>query len=75
MKEIDGIECNTAKGVTIAIEFDKFKNVLFNKIIIRHKMKRIQLGTYEINNISLSCLDDKRYVKWWNLYFAFFSQK
>ena len=43
-------------------------------------MKRIQskkhkLGTYEINKISLSCFDDKRYVKWWNLYFAFFSQK
>ena len=40
---------------------------LFNEKIIRHKMKRIQskkhkLGTYEINKISLSCFDDKRYV-------------
>ena len=37
------------------------------KKIIRHKMKRIQsrkhkLGTYEIDKISLSCSDDKRYV-------------
>ena len=45
----------------------KFKDVLFNEKIIRHKMKRIQskkhkLGTYEINKISLSCFDDKRYV-------------
>ena len=37
------------------------------KKIIRHKMKRIQskkhkLGTYEIDKISLSCFDDKRYV-------------
>ena len=32
-----------------------------------HKMKRIQrknhkLGTYEIDKISLSCFDDKRYM-------------
>ena len=37
------------------------------KKIIRHKMKRTQskkhkLGTYEIDKISLSCFDDKRYV-------------
>ena len=67
MKKIGGKECNTAKGVSIAIEFDKFKNVLFGKKIIRHKMKRIQskkhkLGTYKIDKISLSCLDDKRCV-------------
>ena len=67
MKKIDGKECNTAKGVSIATEFDKFKDVLFNKKIIRHKMKRIQskkhkLGTQEIEKISLSYFDDKRYV-------------
>ena len=66
-KKTDGKECNIAKGVSIAIEFNKFKDVLFNKKIIRHKMKRIQskkhkLGTYEIDKISLSCFDDKRYV-------------
>ena len=68
IKKIDGKEHNTAKGVSIATEFDKFKDVLFNEKIIRHKMKRIQskkhkLGTYEIDKISLSCLDDKRYVR------------
>ena len=67
LKKIDGKEYNTAKGVSIATEFDKFKDVLFNEKIIRHKMKRIQskkykLGTYEINKISLSCFDNKRYV-------------
>ena len=67
MRKIDGKGCNTAKGVSIATEFDKFKDVLFNEKLIRHKMKRIQskkhkLGTYEINKISLSCFDDKRYV-------------
>ena len=30
MKKIDGKECNTAKEVSVATEFDKFKDVLFN---------------------------------------------
>ena len=51
--------------MSITTEFDKFKYVLFNKKIIRHKMKRIQskkhkLGTYEIDIIFLSCFDDKK---------------
>ena len=67
IKEIDGKEYNAAKGVSIAADFDKFKDVLFNKEVIRHKIKRIQnkkhkLGTYEIDKISLSCFEDKRYV-------------
>ena len=67
IKKNDGKEYNTAKGVSIATEFDKFKDVLFNEKISRHKMKRIQikmhkLGTYETDKISLSCFDDKRYV-------------
>ena len=66
-KKNDGKEYNTAKGMSIATEFDKFKDVLFNEKIMRHKMKRIQskkykLGTYEIDKISLPCFDDKRYV-------------
>ena len=31
MRNIDVKEYNTAKGVSISTEFDKFKNVLFNK--------------------------------------------
>ena len=43
------------------------KMFFFNKKFIRHKMKTIQakkhkIGTYEINKISLSCFNDKRYV-------------
>ena len=53
--------------MSIPTEFNKFKDVLFNKKIIRHKMKRIQakkhkLGTYVIDKISLLCFDDKRFV-------------
>ena len=37
------------------------------KKVVRHKMKRIQselhrIGTYDINKISLSCFDDKRFI-------------
>ena len=67
MKKIDGKELNTAKWVNITTEFNEFKDVLFGKKIIRHKMKRIQskkhkLGTYEIDKIFLSCFGDKRCV-------------
>ena len=55
------------KGVNIATGFNEFKNSLFNKKVLRHKMRRIQgkkhkMETYEINKISLSCFDDKRFV-------------
>ena len=53
--------------MNIATEFNAFKDTLFNKKIIRHKMRRIQgkkhkMGTYEINKILLSVFDDKRFV-------------
>ena len=59
-------ESNTAKGVNIAIEFKEYKDILFNKQVIRFKMKRIQskkhdIGTYELNKISLSCFDHKKH--------------
>ena len=52
---------------SLLTEFNKFKDVLFNEEIIRHKMARIQskkqkFGTYEIDKISLSCFNNKRYV-------------
>ena len=67
IKKINGSESSTTKGVNIATEFNEFKDVLFNKKVIRHKMKGIQskkhkIGTYEIEKIFLSCFDDKRYV-------------
>ena len=62
-----GKESNTAKGVNIATEFNEFKDALFDKKLVRHKVKRIQskkhkIATYEIDKISLSCFDDKRFV-------------
>ena len=39
----DGKESNTAKGVNIATGFNEFEDILFNKKVVRHKMKRIQI--------------------------------
>ena len=38
IKKIEGKESDTAKGVNIVTEFNEFKDVLFNKKIIRHKI-------------------------------------
>ena len=66
IKNIDAKESNTKKGVNIATELNEFKDTLFNKEIIRHKMKRIhskkhKIGTQKIEKI-LSCFDNKRFV-------------
>ena len=62
----------TAKGIKKSIikediTHENYKNTLFNKEQMYHTMKTIrsekhQLGSYEINKISLSCFDDKRYI-------------
>ena len=55
------------KGHNAFIEFEEFYDTLFTKKILRHTMRGIKsknhnLGTYETNKRSLSCLDDKRYI-------------
>ena len=61
------LEVSKAKGVNLVLKHGEYFDVLFNKEIVRHKMKRIlsekhNVGTYEINKISVSCFDDKRYI-------------
>ena len=60
-------EVNKGKGVNLVLRHKGYLDVLFNKKVVRHKMKRIQsnlhsIGTYDVNKISLSCFDDKRYI-------------
>ena len=55
------------KNVVKNIRHKEYVDVLFNKKIIRDKMKKNQskfhkTGTYEICKICLSCFDDKRYI-------------
>ena len=62
----------TAKGIKKVvikkdISHDNYKETLFNNKQIYHKMKTIRsqnhhLSSYEINKVSLSCFDDKRYI-------------
>ena len=59
-------EVNKAKGVNKKLRH-KNTNVLFGRKVVRQKMKRIQsksheIGTNDLNKISISCFDDKRYV-------------
>ena len=42
MKINDGKESKRAKLVNIATEFHEFKDILFNKNVLRHRMRRIQ---------------------------------
>ena len=56
-----------AKGVNKKLRHKEFVNVLSNKKVIKHNMKRNQsklhrIGTYDICKISLSCFDNKRYI-------------
>ena len=59
-KKAKGVNKNVVKN----IRHKEYIDVLFNKKIIRDKMKRIQsklhkIGTYEVCKISLTCFDDK----------------
>ena len=60
-------EINKTEGVNKKLKHEEYLSVLFNRKVVRHKMKKIRsnlhrIGTYDINKISLSCFDDKRYV-------------
>ena len=63
-KTAKGIKKNVIKN---NIKHDDYKETLFNNKQMYHKMKTIrsenhQLGSYELNKVSLSCFDDKRYI-------------
>ena len=50
MKNIDDKDSNIAKGVNIATEFNKFKDIVFNNKVLRHKMRRIQGKNINLEN-------------------------
>ena len=63
-KTAKGIKKNVIKN---NIKHEDYKNTLMNNEQMHHKLKTIrsqrhQLGSYEINKVSLSCFDDKRYI-------------
>ena len=63
-KTAKGIKKNTIKK---DITHENYKQTLFNNKQMHHTMKTIrsnnhQLGSYELNKVTLSCFDDKRYI-------------
>ena len=63
-KTAKGIKKNVIKK---DIQHENYQETLFNNKQMYHKMKTIrsknhELGSYEINKVSLSCFDDKRYI-------------
>ena len=71
MKDVDGKENKIGKGVNSVavnnIKHEEYIDVLFNKKVVRHVMKRIQsklhkIETYGVSKISLSRFDNKRYI-------------
>ena len=65
---IDNEEMKKAEGVNKIVvknqRHKEFVDVLFNKKMMRNKMKRIQSklhrgGNYDVCKVSLSCFDDK----------------
>ena len=55
---------------------EEFVDVLFNKEVIRHKIKRIQsklyrIGTYDVCKISLTWYDDEMWCNFYLLYFFY----
>ena len=63
-KTAKGIKKNIIKN---NITHENYKYILFNDEQMYHKMKTIrsenhELNSYEINKVSLSCFDDKRYI-------------
>ena len=60
-------EKSANKGHNAFKGFKELQDTLFQKKILRHKIRVIKsrnhnLGTYETNKISPSCFDDKRYI-------------
>ena len=63
-KTAKGIKKNIIKNI---IKYINYKETLFNNTQMHHKMKTIrsqnhQIRSYEINKVSLSSYDDKRYI-------------
>ena len=62
-KKAKGVKKNVKKGISP----EDYRQVLNQSKVMHHKMKTIrsdchQISSYEINKISLSPFDDKRYI-------------
>ena len=56
MKNIDGKESNTTKRLNVETRFNEFKDTLFNKKVVRHKMKK-----FKAKNVKLEHMKSTKY--------------
>ena len=68
VKIVEFVGLNKANGINEKLRHGEYVDVSFIKKVVRHNMKRKQsklhdIGTYDVFKISLSCFDDKRYVR------------
>ena len=66
--DVNNYEKSTHKGHSSNLKSSEFRDVVNNKKVIKHPMKKIisknhKIYTHHSNKISLSCFDDKRYIK------------
>ena len=66
--DVNNYEKSTHEGHSYNFKSSEFKDVINNKKVFRHTIKKIvsknqKIYTQESNKISLSCFDDKRYIK------------
>ena len=80
MKNIDGKESNTVKGVNIATEFREFKDTLFNKNLSDTKWEEFKAKNIKLENTkSTKCHYHVLMIvfmhihRWWCSYTFFFS--
>ena len=67
IRDVNNYEKSVHKGQNSLIKNEEFKDVHFNKKVIRYKMRGFKsinhkICTYESNKTSLSCYDDKLYI-------------
>ena len=60
-------EVNKAKEINLVLKHKEYFDLLFNKKVLRHKMKRTlsekhSIGSYVLNKVSVSCYNDKRFI-------------
>ena len=49
------------------LKHEDYKDVLFNRLYMKHEINRIQskddtIGSHTINKVSLSCYDDEKFI-------------
>ena len=78
--DVNNCEKSVHKGHSFNFKSSEFKDIINNRKVVRHSMKKIisknhKIYTQDGNKISLSCFDDKRHIKDDGIYTLAFGHK